>query len=110
MAVRVGVDLIYLPQFKKSLENSGEKFMQRVFLRDELADINLERLAGIFAAKEAVMKALSLPTNSWHDIKVTHNLDGAPKVAILNQDIASHSLSISHDNDYVIAQFVAILE
>lgn len=84
--------------------------MLRVFLKDELADSNLERLAGILAAKEAVMKALSLPTNSWHDIQVTHNLDGAPKVAIFNRDTVSHSLSVSHDNDYVIAQFVGILK
>lgn len=113
MEIRTGVDLIYLPRFKKSLKHGGEKFLQRVFLATELKyQTSVEHLAGIFAAKEAVVKALSLAPNSWHNIHIIRLESGAPRVEILHQkvDIQTHSLSIAHDGDYIIAQFVAIIE
>ncbi len=124
MIIKTGVDLVYLPRFKKATKFGGENFMQRVFNEQELTQgkTNIQHLAGIFAAKEAVIKALSMPTDSWHDIRITHDSDGAPKVLILRRPITSsslslraeglisHSLSISHDTNYIIAQFVAILK
>lgn len=109
-----GVDLVYLPKFKKALKNGGEVFLRRVFRANELAGpVSVNHLAGIFAAKEAVIKALGLPVDSWHDIKVTHLLNGRPNLKIasvqLADQISNSSLSISHDGSYVIAQFVAIL-
>lgn len=111
MQIRTGIDLIYLPKFKKSLKNGGENFLQRVFLSKELTNTNPEHLAGIFAAKEAVMKALDLSKDAWHDIQIINEPDGAPLVTIPNSkfQISNCSLSISHSGDYVIAQFVALL-
>ncbi|MBI2040309.1 holo-ACP synthase [Candidatus Microgenomates bacterium] len=119
MKILTGVDLIYLPRFKNALKNGGENFLRRVFLAKELENQQLEHLAGIFAAKEAAIKALSLPPNSWHNIQITHQPDGAPQAKIFNFlasrrsgqfSIFNSSLSISHDGNYVIAQFVAILD
>ena len=114
MKLKTGIDLVYLPRFKRSLQNGGENFLKRVFLETELAHpgSKAEHLAGIFAAKEAVMKALSLPTDSWHDIEIKYRSTGAPKLEIrgLKLEIRNSSLSISHDGKYVIAQFVAILK
>ncbi len=111
MRIVSGVDLVYLPRFKKALKSGGENFLRRVFAEQEL-DHEVNHLVGIFAAKEAVIKALSIPSDSWHDIRITHNSDGAPKVLILHPPIPliSHSLSISYAGTYVIAQFVAILK
>lgn len=111
MKIKTGIDLVYLPRFEKALERGGSVFLKRVYFESELKDQGIERLAGIFAAKEAVMKALNLPKDSWHSIKITYSQSGTPKVQILNlkSSIVNHSLSISHDGNYVIAQFVALL-
>lgn len=114
MNIACGVDLVYLPRFKKSLKSGGENFLRRVFLEDELNRLEgkTAHLAGIFAAKEAVIKALNLPTDSWHYIKVVKNSKGAPTIELrtYNLKLTTSSLSISHDGDYVIAQFVALYE
>ena len=123
-----GVDLVYLPRFKKSLNNGGENFLRRVYLESELSrhlrgeesyahpvkhlEGEIEHLAGIIAAKEAVIKALDLPGGSWLNILIKHPRSGAPKAVLTHHSslITHHSLSISHDGQYVIAQFVALLK
>ena len=117
MMIKSGIDLVYLPRFKKSLKNGGENFLRRVFLDSELVKTSPEHLAGIFAAKEAVMKALDLSKDSWLDIKITYSPSGTPKIKTTNYELlasrseptTNYSLSISHDGNYVIACFVAIL-
>lgn len=114
MIIKSGVDLIYLPRFKRSLKKGGENFLRRVYHKSELTNDDSAHLAGIFAAKEAVIKALSLPTDSWHDINVVYQPNGEPQIktssAELADQISNSSLSISHDGNYIIAQFVAIAE
>ncbi len=112
MKIVTGVDLVYLPRFTKALKSGGQDFLHRVFHESELTNQDTAHLAGIFAAKEAVMKALDLPKNSWHEVYVVHKASGAPKVEILHltSSIINHSLSISHDGNYIIAQFTAILK
>ncbi len=112
MKIACGVDLVYLPRFKISLKRGGENFLRRIYHEQELKSLDIPHLAGIFAAKEAVIKALSLPIDSWHDIKIIKNSKGRPdvKLSTLNSQLTTHSLSISHDHNYVIAQFTAIYE
>lgn len=111
MKIVTGIDLVYIPRFRAALK-SGEKFLQRVYLREELNDERVEHLAGIFAAKEAIMKALDLSKNSWHSMIIKNTPNGAPFAEIKNYEgkIASSSLSIAHDRVYVVAQFVALLK
>lgn len=106
-----GVDLVYLPRFREALKKGGSKFLYRVFHKEELTNQEVSHLAGVFAAKEAVIKALNLPVDSFHDIKVAHKSSGAPTAEITNYKlpITHYSLSISHDGDYVVAQFVALV-
>ncbi|MBI4032897.1 MAG: holo-ACP synthase [Candidatus Blackburnbacteria bacterium] len=127
MNIKTGVDIVYLPRFRTSLKRGGAAFLQRVYLPQELKDKQslssikqslssikrTTRLAGIFTSKEAVIKALDLPAGSWHDIQITHNSKGAPRVHLLTSQLShptSSSLSISHDGNYVIAHFVVILK
>lgn len=112
MTIKTGVDLVYLPRFRKSLESGGTSFLQRVYVPQELVDQSPTHLAGIFAAKEAVIKTLGLPADSWHSIQVSHNLSGAPHVKFQPpiSHLTHHSLSISHDGNYVIAQFTALVQ
>lgn len=107
-----GVDLVYIPRFKETVRNGGQSFFKRVFHEEELKNQDTVHLAGIFAAKEAIIKTLGLPVDSFHDIKVTNSPKGAPRAEVTNYQlpITHCSLSISHDRDYVVAQFVAIVK
>lgn len=72
--------------------------------------------AGFWAAKEACAKALGCGIGNecgFHDILLTKSPKGAPLIDLTNSvkvrfDIASASLSISHDGDYAIAIVVLL--
>lgn len=112
MNIKTGIDIVEIARFGQVLKESGPLFLQKVFHEEELTRDDPVYLAGTFAAKEAVMKALSLPMGSWHDIRIIRHKDGSPIVELLSfkEELESSSLSISHDGEYAIAQFVAILK
>lgn len=95
----LGVDIVNIPEFFRSVESGGDSFLQRTFVANELSNKKIEHLAGIFAAKEAVGKALSLPVGSW--LKIEIKSDGKPRALIDGQEKAE--ISISHHIDYAIA-------
>src|SRR5690348_16478334 len=66
--VAVGVDIIEVERVRKVYEKHGERFMQRVFTEIEVQQSRgkAARLAGRFAAKEAISKALG---TGLHGIK-----------------------------------------
>ena len=41
-----------------------------------------ERLAGVYVAKEAAFKALSLPKGDWQILEIRHDADGRPSVIL----------------------------
>lgn len=103
---KIGVDIVFIPRFKKILEERNEKFLSRVFHPPELKKATPESLAGIFAAKEAAIKALDLPLESWLRMEVFHETNGAPRINLLeagSEEKPNLKLSISHEKDYVVA-------
>src|SRR5579859_6024944 len=58
--VAVGIDIIEVDRVRKVFERHGERFLQRVFTPLEVQQCRgkITRLAGRFAAKEAISKAL----------------------------------------------------
>ena len=84
---------------------------EAIFLPAEFSAKPAHRLAGIFAAKEAVCKALSLSPGRWLDIVIEHEASGAPQVLLLGSlpQPQELSISISHDGDYAMAFAVALL-
>jgi len=109
--VRVGIDIIFIPDFKEQLSMGGAEFKKRVLHSFELST-KIETLAGIFASKEAVIKALGLPVGSWLQIEVKKSNSGKPEVILPNnfkKVYKSWDLSISHAGDYAVAVFVAVL-
>lgn len=105
--VRVGTDIVSIKKFERSLQRSRWKFERDVFVEGEITDTaTAEHLAGIFAAKEAVAKALGLPAGSWQKIHIQYAESGRPRIALaprLKVTYTSCDLSISHDGDYAIA-------
>jgi len=113
MVTGVGVDIIKIEKMKKAIEKWGQSFLDRVFNSEELENIYkgkmyYQRLAARFAAKEAVIKALSKEQPlALTDILILNKPNGAPYCK-LKKDIDSDIfLSITHVEDYAVASAVA---
>jgi holo-[acyl-carrier protein] synthase len=106
----VGIDTIDIDRMKRCTERWGDRFLLRIFTRDELSYCRNKRffyqhLSGRFAVKEAVMKAMGAgwPLLSFTDIEII-NSSGAPKVRLRNaaermakeKGITSILISITH--------------
>ncbi|MBI4201824.1 MAG: holo-ACP synthase [Chloroflexi bacterium] len=113
LEVKTGIDLVDLEEFYRSLQSGGEAMRRRLFHPSESEGASVERLAGIFAAKEAAYKALGLPEGDWHVIEVRHSPQGRPYLVFAPEYDASRvlscDLSISHHGGYVVASVVALL-
>lgn len=122
--VALGLDVVFIPRIGESLRGFGERFEARLFTPAEIAYARsapaqrAERLAARFAAKEAVIKALSLGDTGvdWRDIELVRNTDGSCAVALHGTAAAALAargahrvlVSLSHDGDYA-AAVVAVL-
>lgn len=110
---RVGCDVVSIPRFRTALVRGGDGFLTRLFLPTELAEPRaVESLAGMMAAKEAVLKALALPIGSWHSIEIAKEESGRPVTRLFKEisQPSSLDISISHDGDYAFAVAVAAYE
>jgi len=112
--IGVGVDAVQISRFERKITDTP-KLLERLFSADE-RDASTQTLAGRFAAKEAVIKALAGATGiEWHGMQVTSEESGRPVVTLTGKtaEIAaglgavSFHLSITHDGDMAIAFVVA---
>jgi holo-[acyl-carrier protein] synthase len=120
MILRTGVDLIEIARIEEVVSRHGKHYLERIYTSAEmeLCGKRAESLAGRFAAKEAVAKALGsgIGDVDWKEIEILGDDQNAP-VLHLNGKAAqksdklglkSWSVSISHDQSQVIAFAVAI--
>lgn len=111
MDIKIGTDIVYIPRFKKKA--LSQAFFKKVFHPSELKNKKPESLAGIFAAKEAIIKALNLSLGNWHELEIKKEKSGRPRV-IFNSGFAkklkSYDLTISHDKNFAVAVFATILK
>lgn len=103
-----GVDIIEVARIARAMERHGARFGARFFTAQELAYCNgkPERLAGRFAVKEAVAKALGTGIGdvSWTEIEVRCDGRGKPELVLHGQarelarrrGIGQWSISLSH--------------
>jgi len=116
--MKIGTDIIQISRIETSLEKFGDKFIARFLTPEEQTHLpnKPESLAGYWAAKEAIAKALGCGIGrelAFHDITISKNPKGAPRFSLSAKAqtrflIKSQSLSISHDGGFAIA-VVAIL-
>lgn len=118
-----GVDIVEVARIAAALKQHGERFLTRCFTEGERGYAEnrkraAEHLAGRFAAKEAVLKALGTGWRSgiaWTDVEVVLLPSGQPEVklhraaaeAARRIGIASWHLSISHTDSNAIASVIA---
>jgi len=87
----LGNDIVSIDRITRSIEEKGDRFLQRIFTAHEIAFCQnrgngmMAAFARRFAAKEACSKALGTGIAkgvSWTDIEVQNNADGAPKLVL----------------------------
>ncbi|OGC84212.1 MAG: holo-[acyl-carrier-protein] synthase [candidate division Zixibacteria bacterium RBG_16_43_9] len=121
MIEALGIDLIEIKRIKKALERWGRRFLERVYTPKELEYCLKKRypensLAGRFAAKEAVMKALGTGLSSgvsWREIEILNDKKGKPEILLYGKTKKLLGkkkvlISISHTKEDAIAQAVII--
>ena len=112
MNIRVGTDLVEIGRFKRKLDSSPS-VLRELFSPHELQNADPIHLAGIFAAKEAVIKALDLAPGGWLKIEISYQESGKPILKFSNNTrdkLDNFDLSISHDGNYVVAVFITTLK
>ncbi len=115
--MRIGTDIIQISRIEIALSKFSNNFKKR-FLNPEEIDIahKTETLAGFWAAKEAIAKAIGCGIGkelSFKDIIIKKDNRGAPSFMLKEKaqslhKISNSSLSISHDGGFAIA--VATIE
>ena len=115
-----GIDITEVERIKNNMENS--RFLQRIYSERELEYLkmrkfNAQTAAGMFAAKEAVSKCLGTGFSNFGpcEIEILKDEMGKPSVALNNNalkraeelNIRTIYISISHTNDFAVAQCVA---
>ncbi len=113
MILGTGVDITEVKRLKKAVDRWGKIFLNRVFTREELENAKTrgsfyQHLAGRFAAKEAVFKALGDADLSWQDLNILNDKEGRPFVRMLNSrgKGVEVAISISHVKDYAVANAI----
>ena len=121
-----GIDLVDFPRIEELVKRHGERFLKRVFTDTErrYAKANkngIEKLAGRFAAKEAILKLVGTGWRgkiAWTDVEIINNPAGQPEVTLTGEvekiaarlGIEHISISITHTANFAIASAVAVAQ
>lgn len=110
--MKIGTDITVVSRIEQSLNRFGDKFLNK-FLNEEEKSLSLkvESIAGYWAAKEAIAKALGCGIGkelAFHDIILYKDTKKAPHFKLSNKaqkihNIQTSSLSIAHDGGFAIA-------
>lgn len=117
MNIKCGTDIIEISRIKESIENLGEKFINKIFTENEIAYCESKKrqkyqhYAARFAAKEAIFKAVSESLNDkydlcWKDCEIISDENGKPHMNVLGintENIESMDISLSHCKEYATA-------
>lgn len=113
----IGIDLVKIQRIEKMFERFGDKAFKKFLCVEELQLASSpSSVAGFYAAKEAISKALGLGICSecgFFDIQIHKDEKKAPfftlsQHLIEKYNITDMSLSITHDGGFAIA--VAVIE
>lgn len=121
MQISCGTDIIEIGRIKESIEDLGEKFLNRIYTQKEIEyceskkSQKYQHYAARFAAKEAIFKAISKELNDkyeigWKDMEIFNDEQGRPQVKIKGVQKENIDISISHCKNYAVAMVVMLVE
>ena len=108
----IGIDIVKIERIEQLLNNHPERALSRFLSEEERLLAKTPRtVAGFFAAKEAVAKALGCGISAdcgFYDIRIHKDARGAPWFTLSPHLIDTYSitecaLSITHDGGFAIA-------
>jgi len=120
MILRTGVDLIEIARVSEVIARHGKHYLERIYTSAELEQCgkNVESLAGRFAAKEAVAKALGTGIGdvTWKEIEILGDEQNAPMLTLRGAaeqrskeiGLSTWAVSISHSMSHAVAFAVAL--
>ena len=122
MEITCGREIIEIKRIKESIDDLGDKFLERVYTDKEIAYCESKRnqkyqhYAARFAAKEAGFKAISSKLDNkydigWKNIEIINDKNGRPHINFLDiqiKEIEEIDISISHCKEYATANVVTI--
>lgn len=120
MKLATGVDLIEINRVEEVIARHGKHYLERIYTSAEIEQCGkrVESLAGRFAAKEAVAKALGCGIGevTWKEIEVLGDEQNAPVLTLHGMaeqkanelGLTVWSISISHSQSHSVAFVVAI--
>lgn len=117
MIAGIGVDVLRYERIKEEILDPDDAFVRRIFTAKEIEDASRREdrqqyFTGLYAAKEAVFKALRLQADEveFSEIEVSRNAYGAPEVSFLgkmrryaDENGIQMSLSLSYESDFATA-------
>jgi holo-[acyl-carrier protein] synthase len=119
-----GIDLVEIAEMRRWIEDPRDPLIPRCFVREEIDEVGdgpdrIERLAGRFAAKEAVLKALGTGFGAgvaFSDVIIYRAAGAPPQVRLTGGaakaagelGIVEWRLSISHAGAMAMASAIAI--
>ncbi len=103
----IGIDIVSISRVENIYNKFGDKFLNKVFKIEEIDEIKeitihkrrIERIAGRFALKEAVIKAFKGDI-FFKDIQILSSSKGAPICKVRGKIV---NVSISHENQFAVA-------
>jgi len=124
LIVGIGTDRIRIARIETALDRFGDRFIQRVYTEQEIAQAlargnPARRFAMLFAAKEAVSKALGTGFHQGvaaHHIETIHQLSGKPEVSLHEgakeaaEKLDIHRVHVSLTDDGGVAMAFAVAE
>lgn len=117
--VSIGIDLVNVPRLRAVLSRTPA-VAGRMLAKEELFALKklslktkAETIAGIFAVKEAFIKAYGQKVG-WEDIKLLKNKEGKPSLAMMSKKLLREiewcECSISHDGSSAVAVVILSLK
>ena len=118
----IGVDIVEIDRIKDAI-NKNDRFLYKLFTEKEIdyfksKNFRVETIAGNFAAKEAISKAIGTGIRKFKfsDIEILRNDLGKPIVKTYNNlnqicidfNVLEIKVSISHSEKYAVANAIAI--
>lgn len=122
----IGIDLVSILRIQSSCERFGERFLnrflspqeQKLCFKDDNTSLNFQRIAGFWAIKEAVSKALGVGIGGelgFLDIIISKTPKGASRV-VLNEEkmqtfgVRQIAVSVTHDEGLAIASVLIVYQ
>lgn len=117
----IGLDLAEIDRIKGNWERHGQRFADKILTDRELAELPkknpVPRLAALFAAKEAAVKALGTGFAEgihFKCIEVTHAENGRPEIAFIGKGlekceelgVTSAHITLTHSRDTAAATVI----